>query len=825
MSSTILVVDDESIITRSLSTLIKVFLKCNVICSNDPVVALESEELLHNKIDMIISDFTMPKMNGLEFLREAKVRCPKAVTIILTGYADKENAIKGINELGLYYYMEKPWDNNALVKVIKNGLEKKRLSDELEERFLQLETSHKEIEHLYSLLERDYHQEIGKNELLEQMVSIKTSAVKNLLDNAGQGFLTFGEDLAIESEYSMECDRIFQKGIKGHKFTDLIMAGSSQEQKDLVDNALVSILKNSDSSKSEILIPLLPDFAKLGSKHIKIEYKVINDAFQKTKNKMLIILTDVSERDNLLKQMEQEKNSLKMVVKAITNYNDFDEVLGGSRYFTSVEMNEILAMNKSVHEIMHMVFRKIHTIKGSLGMFHMNNAVRYLHNVEDRLYELENKGSGLTLEDVTCFCSGLRIQERIDSDLSVIKSVLNGSYYSLNNIAVMDKSKLLEAEEKMSRMLTPSEYMQMLPYIRQYKYRSFKEMLGSYCDYTTGLSDKLGKLVYPLTLEGGDVLVDSGKYKDFVKSLVHVFRNAVDHGIELPDDRLEHGKSDYGNIGCSVEVQEENLCIRIFDDGCGINVNSIREKAIGKGLFSRSEAYGIPDAEIMGLIFSDDFSTRDSVTEFSGRGMGLAAVKAEVEKLGGSISVHTEAGAGTEFLFVLPFSNYSCSPRIKIQDILIPVSVIAKEQVKCQTGLDFVSESSIVQDKTGSLSLKGYNVFTLLRGVVEGRLILGYDEELAKSVFEAFCSDIPEDGGKEKYFEESLLEFTNIITGNAANLFEGFDDLVVLDKPFIIDAKNSSAKYPSYYVWNMEIRFSGGTLNIGFILSEKTFIE
>lgn len=160
LSKTILIVDDEKMITTTLSTLIKMVLKYSVKVFNDPVKALESEELIEKEADMIISDFMMPGMNGLEFLKSVKEKNPEAVTILLTGYADKENAIKSINEVGLYYYLEKPWDNEALIKIIQNGLEKKDLSDNLKKKYVEVHESKQEIERLYDLLKKDYQEEV-----------------------------------------------------------------------------------------------------------------------------------------------------------------------------------------------------------------------------------------------------------------------------------------------------------------------------------------------------------------------------------------------------------------------------------------------------------------------------------------------------------------------------------------------------------------------------------------------------------------------------------------------------------------------------------------
>lgn len=160
MDKTILIVDDEKMITTTLAALLKMVLKYPVETFNDPSKALQSEKLIQKKVDLIISDFMMPGMNGLEFLKSAKEISPNTVTILLTGYADKENAIKSINEIGLYYYLEKPWDNNNLIKIVLNGLEKKELEDNLVKKYQELKESNEKVERLYELLKMDYQQEV-----------------------------------------------------------------------------------------------------------------------------------------------------------------------------------------------------------------------------------------------------------------------------------------------------------------------------------------------------------------------------------------------------------------------------------------------------------------------------------------------------------------------------------------------------------------------------------------------------------------------------------------------------------------------------------------
>lgn len=132
----ILIVDDEQMVTSAFRTLLKMEGYTNCKAFNNPIEAVEF--LKGNKPDIIISDFIMPEMNGLEFLSEAKKLYPDVSKILLTGYADKENAIRAINEIGLYKYIEKPWDNDDLIITIQNGIERSNLLDKLHEKLMNL---------------------------------------------------------------------------------------------------------------------------------------------------------------------------------------------------------------------------------------------------------------------------------------------------------------------------------------------------------------------------------------------------------------------------------------------------------------------------------------------------------------------------------------------------------------------------------------------------------------------------------------------------------------------------------------------------------------
>ncbi|MDV3428941.1 MAG: response regulator [Bacillota bacterium] len=201
---TIMVVDDELMITKTLNLLLKMKLKQNVITFNTPKDALESDMLTSNNVDVIVSDFIMPDMNGIEFLMNVKKISPETETILLTGYADKENAIRSINEVGVYYYLEKPWNNEELIKIISNALEKKRLSDSLKEKIEALETSDQENRRLYELISKEYNNEIeGSKSLmvaLANVIEAKDTYTDGHTRRVSSISLSIGKELGLSQE-------------------------------------------------------------------------------------------------------------------------------------------------------------------------------------------------------------------------------------------------------------------------------------------------------------------------------------------------------------------------------------------------------------------------------------------------------------------------------------------------------------------------------------------------------------------------------------------------------------------------------------------------
>lgn len=166
----VLIVDDEIMITQTLTQLVELMLEVEVHSFNDPMAVVQSGILQEKNFDVVISDFMMPKLNGIQFLKAVKEVQPDIVPILLTGYSDKENAIKSINEIGLYYYLEKPWDNSEIIKVLQNGLEKKAMKAQIHSDMVLIQSRNVEIERLYNLLKKDFAQEIDN--MLDVVVTL-----------------------------------------------------------------------------------------------------------------------------------------------------------------------------------------------------------------------------------------------------------------------------------------------------------------------------------------------------------------------------------------------------------------------------------------------------------------------------------------------------------------------------------------------------------------------------------------------------------------------------------------------------------------------------
>ncbi len=174
-----------------------------------------------------------------------------------------------------------------------------------------------------------------------------------------------------------------------------------------------------------------------------------------------------------------------------------------------------------------------------------------------------------------------------------------------------------------------------------------------------------------LDISGGDIEIDRKIIEHLRDPLIHLLRNAADHGIEPPDERISDGKSEVGAIQISAYQQEHYVIVEVSDDGGGIDIEKVRQTALQQNIFSETESEAMSNDDVMNMVFMPGFSTRSQATSVSGRGVGMDIVRKNITDIGGNVSLCSESGKGTSVKIRVPVS-------MSLTDVLI-VSVGGKK--------------------------------------------------------------------------------------------------------------------------------------------------
>ncbi|KAA1257783.1 Chemotaxis protein CheA [Rubripirellula obstinata] len=191
--------------------------------------------------------------------------------------------------------------------------------------------------------------------------------------------------------------------------------------------------------------------------------------------------------------------------------------------------------------------------------------------------------------------------------------------------------------------------------IMQTRMQPIGNVFSKFTRVVRDLSGKLGKQC-ELRIEGKEVEIDKTIIELISDPLTHLVRNSVDHGVEIPDERIAAGKPAAGTLQLHAYHQSGKVRIEIVDDGKGINAAVLKEKAQSKGILTAEQAEAMGEREAVRLIFHPGFSTAQEVTDVSGRGVGMDVVRSNIEKLGGTVDIETQVGEGTTIVVTLPLT-------------------------------------------------------------------------------------------------------------------------------------------------------------------------
>jgi len=552
---------------------------------------------------------------------------------------------------------------------------------------------------------------------LELKVEQRTKEIANLLNNAGQGFLSFDSQMVIGKKYSQEAKRIFDQEIAGANIMKLLYP-NDEEKQTFITMTLQGILKDIPA-KQEILISLLDKEFSINNRDIEVEYKLLPD------NTYMLILTDITKEKELAQIIQKEQQVLKMVVETVTTLEQFMEIkqdyenfVKGIKSFDDLEYLQTLR-------------NSVHTFKGLFAQKEMYTVVNELHQFETyidqsiKAQEVASEVISMTKETMLGWLEEdmkilqsilgedfLDQKDKISIDILRIKTILHnidryieenkkfrGIYQDIDKITKEHvkvfvepyKALIKQFATRLDKYVEPFEidydnlysdetfkpftsqvegvlnkidqhtnendkFQEIYGELKKLTNHHIKVFLEPYKKVVEQLAQKMEKQIKPLQLQYDDIYIDD-KYKAFFNSLVHIFRNSVDHGIESFDERYVSTKNDSGEISCSVKKAKDKLIISISDDGRGIDINFLKDTAIAQELYSSEELEQMEEKEILMFIFNEGFTTATKVTKLSGRGIGLYSAYSELQKLGGTLDIDNTPNSGLKLTFKIPFKG------------------------------------------------------------------------------------------------------------------------------------------------------------------------
>lgn len=229
--------------------------------------------------------------------------------------------------------------------------------------------------------------------------------------------------------------------------------------------------------------------------------------------------------------------------------------------------------------------------------------------------------------------------------VSQINQELKGAFQS--NEAVSEQERILK---HMSRVI--SEFQENVMKIRMLP---IEQLFSRFPRVVRDLSGQLGKEI-ELVMEGGETELDRTVIEELSDPMIHIIRNSLDHGIESADVRKAAGKPEKGTVTISATHKENQVVLVVEDDGAGIDPEKIKHSALKKGVITPQQAEKMTDNELIHLVFAAGFSTAQTVSDVSGRGVGMDVVRNHIEKLNGMVEIESKKGVGTKMVIKLPLT-------------------------------------------------------------------------------------------------------------------------------------------------------------------------
>ena len=458
---------------------------------------------------------------------------------------------------------------------------------------------------------------------VQARIDARNRDVQVLLTNVDQGFCTISAEGVVSAERSAAFDRYFQDVQPG---TTL---GTCLAQYDGVTGEWFAVSLEEVFEQVlpiELTIEQLPSRVDRGDAHLQVEYRPLRDDAGALTS-LLVVVTDISAQVEAERAEAEQREVLGLFHRILSDRP------GVVDFFREATRIHAALNDPSVEHAIHL--RLLHTLKGNAGLFGLGTLAQACHALETHIEEAGGPIRAAQLEEVN------GEWDRITARLRQLLGEDEGFAIAIDaseHAAVIEE--LLATESPGARLVAAR--------VASWTLEPVEVRMRRLAEQAQQIAQRQGKPELRVDVQTGDLRLSPDVFGPFWSALVHVVRNAVDHGIEASDARVEQGKARDGRLRFFATREDDRVVIGVSDDGAGIDWSAVAKKA---------EAAGLPHAtrdDLVAALFASGVSTAAAVTDLSGRGVGMSAVLESVEQLGGVVEVASKRGLGTTWQFVFP---------------------------------------------------------------------------------------------------------------------------------------------------------------------------
>ncbi|KVL21658.1 MCP four helix bundle domain-containing protein [Burkholderia sp. MSMB1826] len=483
----------------------------------------------------------------------------------------------------------------------------------------------------------------------------KTADIQAMLQNMQQGILTVVEGGVVHAEYSAYLETIFEtndiagRDLMALVFDDSAIGADARSQVDAAVHACLGEDSMNFGFNEHLLVnevaKRMPDGRE---KWLDLSWSAITDETD-TVVRLMLCVRDVTEIRELTAQAGEQQRRLEMIGEILSISQDkFHDFVHSAKGFLSENERMIRQHERADHSIVAALFRNMHTIKGNARTYSLQHLTNIVHEAEQAYESLRRADSGPEWNRDALMDDLARVREAVDHYATINAVTLGRSsepaqsgadFLMVERARISESLRVLDGADPANASDWHAARDAVRRMLSQLGTQGIGEALGSVIESLPSLAAELGKPAPVVHIDSHGQRVRSEIVATLKNVFMHLLRNSIDHGIESSDVRRAAGKAASGTIDIAVGVGGGELWFVLADDGRGLALERIRGIARERGWIDADDAAALSDEEVAELIFRPGFSTAQTVTEVSGRGVGMDAVRNFLKREGGDIAL------------------------------------------------------------------------------------------------------------------------------------------------------------------------------------------